>query len=213
MTSTTTTTPQPPNHGRKWTREEDDQISGAPQSTDTVFAQTLGRSEHAVQSRRAVLAARMHVSTGRSVRECAEQLGADVGKTMAATAPKLGGGEERTVRKEPGATKTREGRPEKASVTFRQPDPRAVSRSQQRQPRAPPDFSSRRSISGGTLRPPPPHSAAHAQPTAAISAICGFIKQLGGDTTSLWEQDTLAPTLVQYYAGFQAYAAFVRERQ
>jgi hypothetical protein len=205
MTSTTTTTPQPPNHGRKWTREEDDQISGAPQSSDTVFAQTLGRSEHAVQSRRAVLAARMHASTGRSVRECAEQLGADVGKTIAATAPKLGGG---------GPTKAREERPEKASVTFKLADPRAVSRSQQRQPRAPPDFSSRRSINGGgTLRPLPPHSAAHAQPTAAIAAICGFIKRLGGDTTSLWEQDALAPTLVQYHAGFQAYAAFVRERK
>jgi hypothetical protein len=200
-------TPQPPNHGRKWTREEDEQISGAPQSTDAVFAQTLGRSEHAVQSRRAVLAARMHAATGRSVRECADQLGADAGKTMAATATMLRGGGERTaaVTTTTKTAKPRERKPEKTT-----PD----TSSTQRQRRAPPDFSSRRpSSSAGPLRPPPPHNTARAQPTATISTICSLIKQLGGDTTSLWEQDTLVPTLVQYYAGFQAYAAFVRGGQ
>ena len=206
----TTTTPQPPNHGRKWTREEDEQISGAPQLADGHFAETLGRSEHAVQSRRAVLAARIHVATGRSVQECADQLGADVGKTAAATAPKLGG-DERAAKKEVAKPRERKPRPEKPSVTFSAAyDTRAVSRPQQRQPRAPPDFSSRRP-SSDAMRPPLPHNAARAQPTATISTICGLIKRSGGDTTGLWARETLVPTLVQYYAGFQAYAAFVGE--
>ena len=77
----TSTTAEPNNHGKKWTPGEDEHIMYAPELTDNHFAQLLKRSEQAIQSRRAVLAAKLHKSSGRSVQECADQLHADTGRT------------------------------------------------------------------------------------------------------------------------------------
>lgn len=46
-----------------------------------------------------------------------------------------------------------------------------------------------------------------------IAAICNHIKQRGENFDAVWAQDFLAPTLVQYHAGFKAYAAFISNRQ
>jgi hypothetical protein len=72
------------NHGKKWTGSEDEHITDAPELTDCHFAQLLKRSEQAVHSRRAVLAAKLHRSSGRSIQECADQLHADIGRTTQA---------------------------------------------------------------------------------------------------------------------------------
>jgi hypothetical protein len=46
-----------------------------------------------------------------------------------------------------------------------------------------------------------------------ISIVCSFIKRhAGGDMDELWAQDALVPTLVQYHAGFMAYAAFLKAK-
>jgi hypothetical protein len=253
-TSTTTAAPTtaaptpPPNHGRKWTRDEDDQITGAPQLADDHFAQALGRSEHAVQSRRAVLAARMHLASGKSVRECAEQMAADVGRTMTATATvgKEGGTTERRgggveIARHPkrdspttttGATHAR-GRsvPTHHASTERQRTPYPAAPRTERQrtpyPATPHRDTDYRHGSSGDHHPggggfqrrpsfamPPPYPLAGGgvppHSPSAISTICGLIKQSGGETAWIWEQDVFAPTMVQYYAGFQAYAAHLR---
>lgn len=218
-TAATSLPPPPPNHGRKWTREEDEQIAGAPQTADADFAHTLGRSEHAVQSRRAVLAARMHLAGGRSVRECAEQMGADVARTMAATA---------TVGKEGAQGKESRGGGENNARQPKRAGGQKVdllsNLNRQRTPPYPTAPSAGRGGGGNhngmfQRRPSavaPPHQAGGGgvqHSSSSIGTICGLIKQSGGETAWLWEQDAFAPTLVQYYAGFQAYAAYLRERK
>ncbi len=76
--------PPPNNHGKKWTMSEDEHITDAPGLTDAHYAQLLRRSEQAVHSRRAVLAAKLHKSSGRPLAECAETLRADVKRTTLA---------------------------------------------------------------------------------------------------------------------------------
>jgi len=71
----------PNNHGKKWTTSEDEHIIDKPSLPDFHFAGILRRSEQAVQSRRAVLAAKMHKSSGLSIQECAAKLYADTGRT------------------------------------------------------------------------------------------------------------------------------------
>jgi hypothetical protein len=65
------------NHGKKWTTSDDAHITGQPSLPDSHFTRILCRSEQAVQSRRAVLAAKLHKSSGTSIQECAQELCAD----------------------------------------------------------------------------------------------------------------------------------------
>jgi hypothetical protein len=81
---TTVSTTQSNNHGKKWTTGEDVHIINAPELTDCHFAQLLKRSEPAVHSRRAVLAAKIHKNSGRSIQECADELHADIDRTTQA---------------------------------------------------------------------------------------------------------------------------------
>ena len=81
---TTASTTESNNHGKKWTVGDDEHITNAPELTDGHFAQLLKRSEQAVQSRRVVLAAKLHRSSGSSIQECADQLHADAGRTTQA---------------------------------------------------------------------------------------------------------------------------------
>jgi hypothetical protein len=73
----------PNNHGKKWTTSEDEHITDQPSLPDSYFTKILCRSEQAVQSRRAVLAAKLHKSSGQTIKECAEKLHADAGRTEA----------------------------------------------------------------------------------------------------------------------------------
>jgi hypothetical protein len=65
------------NHGKKWTTSDDAHITGQPSLPDSHFTRILCLSEQAVQSRRAVLAAKLHKNSGTSIQECARELGAD----------------------------------------------------------------------------------------------------------------------------------------
>ena len=47
---------------------------------------------------------------------------------------------------------------------------------------------------------------------SAIGAVCGHIRGNNGRIDSVWAQEALVPTLVQFHAGFQAYAAYVAEQ-
>ena len=189
VTSTHVQAPQPPNHGRKWSREDDAQINESADFDDDHLALSLGRSAHAVQSRRAVLAARLHVSSGRSVDECAEQLGADAARTAAIVAQE---NEDGGARKANGRVveKKRILKPTKAA------------------------HDSRHTPKTFTSRAPPPTAAniRRSTPASPIDIICGVIKASGGRgwTDELWTQEALVPTLVQYHSGFWAYAAFVK---
>ena len=240
--ATATPSPPPPNHGQKWTPEEDRQIADAPtaccddNNSDRNLALTLGRSAHAVQSRRAVLAARLHATTGRSIEECAHELGANVARTTAAVAAATGGGSDGKERKggdrkmrmnqfnndatDGGRTGMAEQeirerqKPKKHSIiTFASDNHADGSNINNRRPHHhhTTTFTSRAPPVTGILRPPQhPHNH---QTTAAIGVICNFIKKNAGGGVStmneLWMQEALVPTLVQYYAGFQAYVAFV----
>ena len=150
-------TKQLPHHGQKWSREEDNQITDAPTLQDSHFSSTLGRSVHAVQSRRATLAARLHAKGGHTIEECAEQLGADVEKVMAVQYSPIG----------------------------KPISPRKT---------------------GG--KPKPPTIILQHTP---LNAICNHIKRSRGNINGLWAQDALVPTLVQHYAGFTAYAAYLKD--
>ncbi len=70
----------PANHGRRWTHDEDKRIAEAPEHNNEHLALALGRSVHAVECRRAILAARLHTSSGSAVEECAELFGVGVEK-------------------------------------------------------------------------------------------------------------------------------------
>ena len=152
-------TKQLPHHGQKWSREEDNQIIDAPTLQDSHFSSTLGRSVHAVQSRRATLAARLHAKGGHTIQECAEQLGADVEKTMA-------------------AQYSPPGKPTSPRKSTPLPKPKT------------------------------PISILQHTP---LTAICNHIKRSRGNINGLWTQDALVPTLVQHYAGFMAYAAYLKD--
>jgi hypothetical protein len=169
-----------------------------------------------------MLAARLHAASGRTIEECAKELGASVEKTKAAAE---GGG----AKESSAAT----GKRRTKSVTMEEKEPTISDREReslhacfpplhhhdhqlkihtQRQTamaRAP-------SVVSSILRPTPPLKPA----TSAIGVICSFIKRNAGGgggghatMTDLWAQDALVPTLVQYHAGFQAYAAYVNRAQ
>ncbi len=159
-----TTTPSTPNnHGKKWTLSEDEHIKDDPGLTDGHLSQLLRRSEQAVQSRRAVLAAKLHKSSGLPIAECAAKLHADVRRTTLAASS-------HEVKRTP---------PAAAGIKPYQPTPAKYQRA------------------------PPQHR------DSSITSICDHIKRTNGDTDGIWAQDALVPTLVQFYAGFRAYATFV----
>lgn len=218
MTSTADTTtidtptqPPPPrllNHGRKWTPEEDLHITEAPGLGDDHFSLALGRSTHAVQSRRALLAARLHAASGLSIDECAEQLHASATKTSLIASG--GEGEERTKKAkgrqgETGGVKMGNER-KKVSISMdrynqineNKPRPASALSS---------SYSARPRVSTASVG----ITGIASKQVSPISIVCSFIKRhSGGNMNELWTQEALVPTLVQYHAGFQAYATFVR---
>ena len=148
------------NHGKKWTQSEDEHIIDAPELPDSHLALLLKRSEQAVQSRRAVLAANLHKSSGWPIPECADKLHADVRRTATAA--------------------NTDGRPRTLAIKPYQPTS------------APPTLQHRRT---------------------PIATICSHIKRTGGDLDGIWAQEALVPTLVQFHAGFHAYAVFIAKQR
>lgn len=57
----------------------------------------------------------------------------------------------------------------------------------------------------GAAPPPPPATEAE-----RITLICKRVADEGGNLTNLWHAQELLPTLIQHYAGFEAYARVVR---
>ena len=179
----TTPVPTSNNHGKKWTPKEDECITAAPEFPNNHFAQILWRSEEAVKCRRAVLAARLHKSSGQSIEQCAEKLHADVERTTMVVKNEGKG----VTMKEAKNTKIKPFKPTTFSArpTATNNNPDAITQAPQR-------------IYTG---PTPPSSS--------ILTICDHIKRSGGDIDGIWAQDTLVPTLVQFHSGFQSYALFI----
>ena len=205
-TATATPTQPPLNHGRKWTPEEDLNITDTPDLGDEHFAVALGRSTHAVQSRRALLAARLHAASGRPIAECAEQFHASVAKTSLIAAG--GEGEERMKKKKgekhDETDRVRIERKKVSVVMDRYNQINAI------KPRPASAFSTRTRAATAPIGV----ATIAAKQASPINIVCSFIKRhAGGDMNELWTQEALVPTLVQYHAGFQAYAAFVRGRE
>ena len=208
-TTTTTTAPQQQlrNHGQKWTAEEDLQLKDAPGLDDDHFSLLLGRSTHAVQSRRAMLAARLHATTGRPVVECAEQMCANVTKTLFIA--EGGDGEERMKKKKErqgvlDGMRVNGGGQERKKVSI------GIDRYSQMNSIKPRPMASYSARSHAATAPVGVVNVASKQ-ASPISIVCSFIKRhAGGDMDELWAQDALVPTLVQYHAGFMAYAAFLK---
>jgi hypothetical protein len=199
--TTTAAIQQPPNHGRKWTHDEDRQISDAPDVIDDHFATTLGRSPHAVQSRRAVIAARMHKTTGNPIEECAAQLGTSSSRVALI----LSAEGERANNN----TNNRTQKGERKKTLFVNADFNNTNNHHhfRERPATASSFTSRTSA--------PPHTSIlrrpQQQPSSAIGLICSLIKRGGGGSMhEIWTQEALVPTMVQYHNGFQAYAAFVK---
>lgn len=208
--TTTTTAPQQQlrNHGQKWTAEEDLQLKDAPGLDDDHFSLLLGRSTHAVQSRRAMLAARLHATTGRPVVECAEQMCANVTKTLFIA--EGGDGEERMKKKKErqldGVRVGAGGGQERKKVSI------GIDRYSQMNSIKPRPMASYSARSHAATAPVGVVNVASKQ-ASPISIVCSFIKRhAGGDMDELWAQDALVPTLVQYHAGFMAYAAFLKAK-
>jgi hypothetical protein len=195
----------PANHGRRWTHDEDKRIAEAPEHNNEHLALALGRSVHAVECRRAILAARLHTSSGSAVEECAELFGVGVEKVKGVLEAK------ENERVEGGAVKRNESQVKREKKKTVHMSKNIENHRQAQQTMT--SFTSRPAVQTpptSILRRPqqPNHNS-----VATISTICGAIKASGGTQTGmreLWTQDTLVPTLVQYYAGFQAYAEFVR---
>ncbi len=172
------------NHGKKWTPTEDEQLSTCHCHTDIALAEMMSRSESAVKSRRAVLAAKLHMGNGTlSIQECALQMGADVARTTVA------------VRKYNKTTKTEENTPKSIIVATakKAATPKSVT------------YSARTSLDSGRTS----DAAKPGFPSTTVRTICDYIKRNNGKTTEIWKQDALVPTLIQFHAGFQAYAAYV----
>ena len=205
----TTTAPQQQlrNHGQKWTAEEDLQLKDAPGLDDDHFSLLLGRSTHAVQSRRAMLAARLHATTGRPVVECAEQMCANVTKTLFIA--EGGDGEERMKKKKErqgvlDGMRVNGGGQERKKVSI------GIDRYSQMNSIKPRPMASYSARSHAATAPVGVVNVASKQ-ASPISIVCSFIKRhAGGDMDELWAQEALVPTLVQYHAGFMAYAAFLK---
>ena len=208
--TTTTTAPQQlRNHGQKWTAEEDLQLKDAPGLDDDHFSLLLGRSTHAVQSRRAMLAARLHATTGRPVVECAEQMCANVTKTLFIA--EGGDGEERMKKKKErqgvlDGMRVNGGGQERKKVSI------GIDRYSQMNSIKPRPMASYSARSHAATAPVGVVNVASKQ-ASPISIVCSFIKRhAGGDMDELWAQEALVPTLVQYHAGFMAYAAFLKAK-
>jgi hypothetical protein len=178
------------NHGKKWTPTEDEQLTACSCHTDSALAEMMSRSESAVKSRRAVLAAKLNMGNGTpSIQECALQMGADVARTTVAVkkynkSTKVGAGkdtEEHTPKSIIVATA-------KKAVT-----PKSVT------------YSTRTSLDSGKTS----DATKPGFPSTTVRTICNYIKRNNGKTTEIWKQDALVPTLIQFHAGFQAYAAYM----
>jgi hypothetical protein len=178
------------NHGKKWTPADDEHLAACHCHNDTFLAEMMSRSESAVKSRRAVLAAKLHVgNSALSIQECALQMGADVARTTVAVrkydkSNKMGadasGGTEGGVAKPPKSI---------VLTAKKTTSPKSVS------------YSTRTTHDSAKTSDKPASST--------VRAICEYIKRNKGKTTEIWKQDALVPTLIQFHAGFQAYAAYV----
>jgi hypothetical protein len=184
-----TTTPHT-NHGKKWTPTEDEQLTACHCHTDIALAEIMSRSESAVKSRRAVLAAKLHMGNATlSIQECALMMGADVARTTVA------------VRKYNKTTKvvaskdTEENKPKSIIIATakKAATPKSVT------------YSTRTSLDSAKSS----DAAKPGFPSTTVRTICDYIKRNNGKTTEIWKQDALVPTLIQFHAGFQAYAAYV----
>jgi hypothetical protein len=179
------------NHGKKWTPEEDEKLATCHCHTDIFLADMMARSESAVKSRRAVLAARLLAGNGAlSIQECASLMGADVARTTVA------------VRKYSKITKVSTDGGVKA--------PKSIDggvKAQKSIVLNAKKTSSPKSVTYSTRLDSAKTSDKPASST--IRSICEYIKRYNGKTTEIWKQDALVPTLIQFHAGFQAYAAYV----
>lgn len=217
-------TPSPPepqghNHGKRWTAEDDHHILHCPSTrTDAELAQILRRSEQAVKNRRAVLAAK-----GLAVDK-------EAGESSPFRLPNRNNNNERTVqepRQSRAATATAgkdhpprggprgEGKPPGRRAPAHTPNPgepsaQATTTNHRSFPRhaiiapLPPRATT-------TFSPGPPQTTRPNALVSAIGAICGHIRGTNGQIDRVWAQDALVPTLVQFHAGFQAYAAYIAE--
>lgn len=187
----------PSNHGKKWTHEEDEHIVKSPCLSDTCIAQFLSRSEHAVKSRRAVMAAKLHSKHNGelSIQQCAQQMGADAART--ATAIKIHGASG-TKKNEPSIQPKGKKAPKTVAFSLRTSQARSDS------------AMFNHNFAATAAAPTTATTTAPVAPVnASIRAICDYIKSNNGRMGDIWTQDTLVPTLVQYHTGFQAYSAYM----
>lgn len=75
--------PRPHHWGRKWTREEDEELTSKSELSNAHFAAQFERSSYAIWCRRNYLAARLHINTGDPLDKCVATLKANKDGTEA----------------------------------------------------------------------------------------------------------------------------------
>jgi hypothetical protein len=175
------------NRWKQWTSEEDDKILHNPETSNTLLASELHRTENAIRYRRAHLAAKMHLRFPNiKTEECASMLVADHAQVMDYLEQWKAKGvtfDRFLLNRKRGADDEREEEP-----PMRDP-PRIL------KPRVG-LMSMRQEV--------PDHSE------GMIGSICQAIRDEEGQLSHLWNDPDMIPVLIRFYPGFRAYAEFIR---
>jgi len=178
------------NRWKPWTPEEDSRILENPEASDETLAERLYRTENAIHCRRAHLAAKMHMQRPEiSIDECAAMLLAD--QTQARQFVEQWRSRKNTL------DRFVLSRKRSADEHHEEEPPRAC-------------FKPRPALAAPGAPKSHASSMHAAQEEPMIGMICEAIREEEGQLSHLWNDHSMLPTLVKYYAGFRAYAESIR---